>query len=88
VDYGEKVPAADKSAIESAIAALRTALEGDDGETIKAKTSELVQASMKLGEAMYKTHGAEGAAPETAEKDDVIDAEFKEVGPDDHKKSA
>ena len=88
VDYGEKVPAADKSAIESAIAALRTALEGEDGEAIKAKTSELVQASMKLGEAIYKAQGAEGAAPETAEKDDVIDAEFKEVGPDDHKKSA
>jgi molecular chaperone DnaK len=87
-DYGEKVPAADKSTIESAIAALKTALEGEDGETIKTKTSDLVQASMKLGEAMYKTQGAEGAAPETAEKDDVIDAEFKEVGPDDHKKSA
>jgi len=63
-------------------------LEGEDGEAIKAKTSELVQASMKLGEAIYKAQGAEGAAPETAEKDDVIDAEFKEVGPDDHKKSA
>jgi molecular chaperone DnaK len=90
VDYGDKVPAADKSTIESAVTALRTALEGDDSEAIKAKTNDLVQASMKLGEAMYKAQGADGAAAPGAaeEKDDVIDAEFKEVGPDDHKKSA
>lgn len=89
VDYGDKVPAADKSVIEGAITALRSALEGEDGEAIKAKTNDLVQASMKLGEAMYKTQAAEGAAPgDAAPKDDVIDAEFKEVGPDDHKKSA
>ncbi len=93
VDYGEKAPAADKSTIEAAVVALRAALEGEDAEAIKAKTNDLVQASMKLGEAMYKAGGAaEGAPGETAgahhEKDDVIDADFKEVGPDDHKKSA
>ena len=54
VDYGEKVSAADKSAIEAAAAGLKTALEGEDVEVIKAKTNDLVQASMKLGEAMYK----------------------------------
>ena len=94
VDYGDKVSAADKSAIEGAVAALKTALEGDDVEAIKAKTNDLVQASMKLGEAMYKAQGEAGAAPgeagptHDASKDDVIDADFKEVGPDDQKKSA
>lgn len=93
VEYGDEVPAADKTAIEAAIAALRTSLEGEDAEAIKAKTNDLVQASMKLGEAMYKAQGAEGAPGEAHEahedaKDDVIDADFKEVGPDDHKKSA
>ena len=92
VDYGDKVSAADKGAIEAAVTGLRTALEGTDVETIKAKTNDLVQASMKLGEAMYKAQ-AEGAAPagdaaHMGEKDDVIDADFKEVGPDDQKKSA
>jgi molecular chaperone DnaK len=95
VDYGDKVSEADKSAIEAAVAGLRTALEGEDAEAIKAKTNDLVQASMKLGEAMYKAQAdaAPGAEPgaeaaHAAEKDDVIDADFKEVGPDDHKKSA
>ncbi len=92
VDYGDKVSAADKGAIETAVAALRTALEGTDAETIKAKTNDLVQASMKLGEAMYKAQAegatAGGEADHMGEKDDVIDADFKEVGPDDQKKSA
>lgn len=93
VDYGEKVSAADKSAIETAVAGLKTALEGDDVEAIKTRTNELVQASMKLGEAMYKAQGEAGAAAGEAgpahdpAKDDVIDADFKEVGPDE-KKSA
>jgi len=91
-EYGDKVSQADKSAIEAAVAGLKTALEGEDVEAIKAKADELAQASMKLGEAMYKAQGAapegEGEAGEAAPKDDVIDAEFKEVGPDDKKKSA
>ena len=93
VDYGDKVSAADKSAIEGAVAALKTAIEGDDVEAIKAKTNDLVQASMKLGEAMYKAQGEAGASGEAgpahdASKDDVIDADFKDVSEDDHKKSA
>jgi molecular chaperone DnaK len=90
-EYGSKVSQSDKSAVESAIAGLRTALEGDDLDAIKGRTEELVQASMKLGEAMYKSQGESGAAPEAGQEgqqDDVIDAEFKEVGPDDKKKSA
>jgi molecular chaperone DnaK len=89
-EFGTKVAESDKSAIEAAIGALKSALEGEDTEAIKARTNDLVQASMKLGEAMYKAQGAapgaEGAHAET--KDDVIDADFKEVGPDDKKKSA
>jgi molecular chaperone DnaK len=88
-EYGTKVAQSDKSAVESAIAALRTALEGDELSTIKARTEDLIQASMKLGEAMYKaqseTSGGAGAEGAT---DEVIDAEFKEVGDDDKKKSA
>ncbi|MGO9756202.1 MAG: molecular chaperone DnaK [Roseiarcus sp.] len=91
-EYGDKVSAADKSAIEAAVAALKTALQGEDVETVKARTNDLMQAQMKLGEAMYKAQQAAGAgAPEGAAggqpKDDVIDAEFKEVD-DDKKKSA
>jgi molecular chaperone DnaK len=86
-DYGDKVSGADKSAIEAAVASLKTAIEGDNVETIKARTNELAQASMKLGEAMYKAQQADasGAGASEAPKDDVIDAEFKDVG-DDHKK--
>ncbi|WP_342151406.1 molecular chaperone DnaK [Methylorubrum sp. SB2] len=92
-EYGDKVSAADKGAIESAIAALRTALEGEDTEGIKAKTNDLMQASMKLGEAMYaasQNEGApgEGASASAEKKDDVIDADFQEVDDKDQKKRA
>ena len=88
-EYGDKVAQSDRSAIESAIAALRTALQGEDVEAIKARTNDLMQAQMKLGEAMYKAQQAAGAAGEAGAgaaeaKDDVIDAEFREV--DDDKK--
>jgi molecular chaperone DnaK len=91
-DYGDKVSAADKSAIEAAVEALKTALGAEDAEAIQARTNELMQASMKLGEAMYAASQAEGSAaesgqPEEAAKDDVIDADFKDVS-DDKKKSA
>jgi molecular chaperone DnaK len=91
-EYGDKVGQADRSAIEAAIAALRTSLQGEDVEAIKARTNDLMQAQMKLGEAMYKAQqaagpGPDGAAAGGAPKDDVIDAEFREVD-DDKKKSA
>jgi molecular chaperone DnaK len=91
-DYGDKVSAADKGAIEAAIAELKTALEGDDADAIKEKTNTLAQASMKLGEAMYAASQA-GAAPGgdeaggEAKNEDVVDADFEEVD-DDKKKSA
>jgi len=89
-DYGDKVSAEDKAAIESALTALKDVLEGDNAETIKEKTAALAEVSMKLGEAMYKASQAEAEAKaaggDNAGDDDVVDAEFEEV-PDD-KKSA
>jgi len=92
-EYGDKAAQSDRSAIESAVASLRTALQGEDVEAIKARTNDLTQAQMKLGEAMYKAQQASGAPGDgDAEaggqpKDDVIDAEFREVD-DDKKKSS
>ena len=62
-DHGDKVGADEKASIEAAIANLKTAKDGTDVEDIKAKTEALMQASMKLGEAMYKAGQAEGATP-------------------------
>ncbi|KQO55191.1 molecular chaperone DnaK [Methylobacterium sp. SD274] len=92
-EYGDKVSADDKGAIETAMTALRTALEGDDAEVIKSRTTDLMQASMKLGEAMYAASqtpegGADAAAGEETKKDDVIDADFQEVDDKDQKKRA
>src|SRR6266576_1651051 len=85
---GSKVPEGDRRAIEDAVSDLKEALKGDDAEAIKAKTNTLAQASMKLGEAMYKQQ-AESDAAKDAAKDDVVDAEFTEVDDDkNNKKSA
>ncbi|MDR6953519.1 molecular chaperone DnaK [Ancylobacter sp. 3268] len=86
-EHGDKVGAAEKGAIETAIAELKTALEGDDAEAITAKTNALAQASLKLGEAMYAAQQGGSEAEAGAPKDDVVDAEFTEVD-DDKKKSA
>ena len=92
-EHGDKVDAAEKTAIEAAIAALKEAVKGEDVEDIKAKTQTLAQASMKLGEAMYKAQQAGGAADAAAAggaapkpDDNVVDADFEEV--DDDKKGA
>ncbi|HCO55201.1 MAG TPA: molecular chaperone DnaK, partial [Pelagibacterium sp.] len=91
-EHGDKVSPEIKTEIETAIADTRTALEGDDPEAIKEKAAALAQASMKLGEAMYKASQdeAEAAAAGDAAKDDedVVDADFEEVKDDDDKKSA
>jgi molecular chaperone DnaK len=88
-EHGDKVGPDEKAAIETALADLKAVIEGGDGEDIAAKTQTLIQASMKLGEAMYKSQqgdGAEGQASRAAD-DGVVDAEFEEVS-DDDKKSA
>ena len=91
-EHGDKVGAEEKTAIEAATLSLKEALKGDDVEDIKAKTNTLAQASMKLGEAMYKSQQSEGAAADAAADgasaqggdDNVVDADFEEV--DDNKK--
>src|SRR5208282_3625679 len=62
-EHGSKVGEAERSAIENAMADLKEALKGDDAEAIAAKTNTLAQASMKLGEAMYKAQQEQPAAP-------------------------
>src|SRR3954469_21703832 len=87
-EHGSKVAETERRAIEDAVSDLKEALKGDDAESIKAKTQTLAQASMKLGEAMYKQQ-AEADAKKDAAKDDVVDAEFTEVDDDkNNKKSA
>ena len=92
-DYGDKVSEDDRKAIEDAIAGLKSAVEGDDAEAIKAATDKLAEASMKLGQAMYEASQAEAAqadAQADAAKagEDVVDADFEEIDDDDKKKSA
>ena len=86
-EHGSKVGDADRRTIENAIADLKEALKGSDADAITAKTNALAQASMKLGEAMYKQSAEQPGAAGAAEgkKDDVVDAEFTEV--DDDKKN-
>src|SRR5438477_754361 len=87
-ELGDKVSSADRSTIEAAIADLKSAMETSDVEAIKSKTNAVAQASMKLGEAMYKQQ-AEADAAKDAAKDDVVDTEFTEVDDDkNNKKSA
>jgi molecular chaperone DnaK len=89
-EHGAKVSDAEKKAIEDASSALKESLKGEDIEDIKKKTETLVQASMKLGEAIYKAQ--QSAKPESGKdqgkenkdkKDDnVVDADFEEVKDD------
>ncbi len=83
-----KVAAQDKGEAEAAIAAARSALEGQDADALKQATERLSQSAMKIGEAMYKAQseaGPQAAGPATGKPDDrVVDAEFEEV---DDKKS-
>ncbi|MET0667707.1 MAG: molecular chaperone DnaK, partial [Methyloceanibacter sp.] len=96
-DFGDKVPAGDKATVETALADLKTAIQGDDQDAIKTKIDALAQASMKLGEAMYQSAqgGAAGGAggPQSSAgaggpDDKVVDVDFEEVKDDDSKKSA
>jgi molecular chaperone DnaK len=98
-DYGDKVPAGDKALVETAVSDLKSALQGEDRDSIKTKTDALAQASMKLGEAMYQASqgqaagggGGGGGGPQAASggsDDKVVDVDFEEVKDDDSKKSA
>jgi len=96
-ELGDKVAAADKTAVESAITALKDAMKADNVDDLKAKSTALAQVAMKLGEALYGSQpGADGgpdqadgtaAGPKSGSGDNVVDADFEEVK-DDKKKSA
>ena len=89
-EHGDKISAEDKSAIEVAKEALKEALGGEDVEAINTKTQTLVEASMKMGEAIYKAsqekQAQEGSTgSEKTEDPNVVDADFEEVKEDDSK---
>ena len=94
-EHGSKISDADKKSIEDGSNALKEALKTDNIEDIKKKTETLVQASMKLGEAIYKSQqntkpksDKDDGNDEKGKKDDnVVDADFEEVK-DDKEKSA
>ncbi len=92
-EYGDKVSATEKTAIESAVKDLKEAMEKEDAELIKTKTESLTQAAMKLGEAIYKAQqetagGSSNTPPESGEEGGdgkVVDAEFEEIKDEDKK---
>ncbi|MEA1619589.1 molecular chaperone DnaK [Erythrobacter sp. T5W1-R] len=88
-EHGDKIDAATKSEVEAAVAAAKTALEGDDADAINAKAQELTQAAMKMGQQIYEREQAQGAdaaaagaGEDAAPQEDVVDAEFSEVDED------
>jgi molecular chaperone DnaK len=93
-ELGDKVSAADRSAVETAVADLKAVLESEDVESIRSKTNGLAQVAMKLGEALYKNAGGGEAPPDggqeaggTTGEDNVVDADFEEVRDDEKKAS-
>jgi len=93
-DHGSKISEAEKKAIETAISDLRNALKGTDTEEVKKKTQSLIQASMKLGEAVYKSQQKpDGKAAgkkdnkEDKEKENVVDAEVVDAKEEKEKRA-
>ncbi len=96
-EHGSKVSEADKKAIEDASSQLKEALKGENTDDIKKKTETLVQASMKLGEAIYKSQqntkpdsnkDDDGKDDKGKKEDNVVDADFEEVKDENKEKSA
>ncbi|MXO85303.1 molecular chaperone DnaK [Altererythrobacter aurantiacus] len=92
-ENGDKIDASLKSDVESAIAETKTALEGDDVDAINAKAQALSDVAMKMGQQIYEKQQADGGSADAGEAsdssankadDDVVDAEFSEVGEDDN----
>ena len=95
-EHGDKVSAEEKTAIETDLAAVKQAMEGEDAEDLKAKLSVLLQSSMKLGEAAYKAQaetpeaqGAESEQSQSTQEDTstVVDAEFEDLDENNRKKA-
>ncbi len=95
-EHGSKISDVEKKAIEDGSNALKESLKGEDIEDIKKKTEALVQASMKLGEAIYKSQQNtkpdskkdEGNEDKGKKDDNVVDADFEEVKDENKEKSA
>ena len=95
-EHGSKISDAEKKAIEDGSSALKESLKGEDIEDIKKKTESLVQASMKLGEAIYKAQQSskpdsnkdDGKDEKEKKDDNVVDADFEEVKDENKEKSA
>jgi molecular chaperone DnaK len=91
-EHGSKISDADKKAIENGISDLRNALKGTDTEEVKKKTQSLIQSSMKLGEAVYKSQQKDSGKKDAKQnqdskgkdqnKENVVDADFEEVKED------
>jgi molecular chaperone DnaK len=89
-EHGSKISEGDKKAIETGITDLRNALKGTDTEEVKNKTQALVQSSMKLGEAIYKSQQKNTDTKKTNQnqstknenKENIVDADFEEVKED------
>ena len=92
-EHGDKISAEEKKAIETGLTDLKKSLEGTDVEDVKKKTQSLIQASMKLGEAVYKSQQKPESKTEdkkeakSEDKENVVDADFEDVK-DDKEKSA
>ncbi|WP_448501316.1 molecular chaperone DnaK [Sphingomonas sp.] len=89
-DNGDKVDASLKSEIEGKIVEAKAAVESGDADAMTAKSQELAQVAMKLGQAIYEKQQAENATPgadggDAPAQEDVVDAEFSEV--DDSQKA-
>ena len=93
-EHGDKISGDEKSAIETDIEALKTAMESDNREDIQSKLEALATSSMKLGEAIYKSEQADGGeAADAADADmsdeadeTIVDADFEEVDDEDEPK--
>ena len=82
-EHGDKVDGATVEAIELSIKALKETLESDDAEKIRARCQDVTEASMKLGEAIYKSENenseTESDGTEENQPDDVVDADFEDL---------
>jgi len=96
-ELGDKVSDSDRKSIEAAMSELKTATAGEDASRIVAKADDLAKAAMKLGEALYRQSGGDGAQAagagagqggSSASSDGVVDAEFEEVKDDEGKKKS
>jgi molecular chaperone DnaK len=90
-EHGDKVDPSTVEAMELSMKALKEVVEGDDAEKIKARSQDLTEASMKLGEAIYKAesekNNAETGTEETSSEGDadIVDADFEDLDEEKNK---